>query len=87
MLSAQTLKIVHFPFFRSGKGGGDDDSILGVIRGLKQTIKNLIRGIVDTIFGTIGGAFSGVADLLGLDAILGDSRDGAKKKRHGIHST
>jgi len=65
----------------SGKGGGDDDSILGVIRGLKQTIKNLIRGIVDTIFGTIGGAFSGVADLLGLDAILGDSRPATRTSR------
>jgi len=54
---------------------------LGVIQTLKQTVKSLIRGIVETIFGTIGNAVSGVADLFGLDAILGDSRSATRTSR------
>ena len=72
------------PNFRLGGEGGDDNSILGVIRGVKRTIKEIISNIVQLIFGTVGTAISGVTDLLGLDAIFGDSRDGNGIKRHGI---
>jgi len=57
-----------------GGEGGDDNSILGVIRSVKQTIKEVISNLVQLVFGTVGTAISGVTDLLGLDAIFGDSR-------------
>jgi len=57
-----------------GGEGGDDNSILGVIRSVKQTIKEIISNLVQLVFGTVGTAISGVTDLLGLDAIFGDSR-------------
>ena len=73
-----------YPNFSLGGEGGDDNSILGVIRSVKQTIKEVISNLVQLVFGTVGTAISGVTDLLGLDAIFGDSRDGNGIKRHGI---
>ena len=70
--------------FSLGGEGGDDNSILGVIRSVKQTIKEIISNLVQLVFGTVGTAISGVTDLLGLDAIFGDSRDGNDLTRHGI---
>ena len=74
------------PNFSLGGEGGDDNSILGVIRSVKRTIKEIISNLVQLVFGTVGTAISGVTDLLGLGAIFGDSRDGGNNgiKRHGI---
>lgn len=66
-----------------GGEGGDDNSILGVIRGVKRTIKEIISNIVQLIFGTVGTAISGVTDLLGLDAIFGDSRPATRNPGGG----
>lgn len=51
-----------------GGEGGDDNSILGIIRSVKRTVKEIISNIVQLIFGTVGSAISGVTDLLGIDS-------------------
>ena len=71
-------------FSLGGEGGDDDNSILGIIRSVKRTIKEIISNLVQLIFATVGTAISGVTDLLGLDAIFGGSRDDSDMKRHGI---
>jgi hypothetical protein len=66
-----------------GEGGDDDNSILGIIRSVKRTIKEIISNLVQLIFGTVGTAISGVTDLLGLDAIFGGSRPATRNPGGG----